>query len=141
MQINNDSIQGMADGESSGDAVSMGQNGVYLNGTRYAHVTPCVKTGTTTSGNLVMYLTDDGTITGNALFTTVTSVQIRVNDSSFMSATSYTLSGATLTATATKQTATTAVVALVTVLIGLTTASVPNGTSLTITVNGVGNAI
>lgn len=142
MQINNDSIIGIADGANKNDVPSMQQSAmVYVNGSTYVMLPPLVKNITTTSGSATMYLTDTGLVGGNAIFTNVISVTIVPNSTSSFPATSYSLSGVTLTVNATQQNFN-VISLLSTSLIGsMTVGNVPNGTAFTVTVIGTGNAI
>lgn len=141
MQINNDSINNLANGLVAGDATNMAQSAIMVDGVRYARALPSTFNKTTTSGACTCYLTDDGTITGNALYTTLTSVSITANNLSTIPTTSFSLSGVTLTASMSQPTFNGVTVLGISVLGSMTIAAVPNGTSIKIIVQGVGNAI
>lgn len=91
---------------------------------------------TTTSGSKVIYLTDNGLIGGNPLFSTVDYVHIDFvsNDPNFGK--SYILSGVTLTISAVKQTFTGITLLATNILGSVTIPAAANGTALTVLVQG-----
>lgn len=92
--------------------------------------------GTTTSGNVIFYLTDNGLISGNALFTNVTYVNPFVNNSANNYTYSWTLSVDKKTLTVNAKISSQTAVAL----IGLTVVGLPsnvaNGTTVYVLVKG-----
>lgn len=92
---------------------------------------------TTTGGTKVIYLTDDGLIGGNPLFSSIDYIHIDHvnNDPNFGK--SYTLSGVTLTITAVKQIFTGIVLLSTNILGSVAISPVVNGTALTVLVQGI----
>lgn len=93
----------------------------------------------TTSGSAIIYLTDDGLITGNALFSSIDYVHLDfiLNDPNLGKSYTITNSNKTLTITAVKQTFTGVVVLGVNVLGSVTIPAAANGTALTVLVQGI----
>lgn len=91
---------------------------------------------TTTSGSVVVYLTDTGLITGNALFSSIDYVHLDFlnNDPNFGK--SYTLSGVTLTISAVKQAFSGITLLSTNVLGSVTIAAAVTGTQLSCLVVG-----
>lgn len=94
--------------------------------------------GTTTSGSAVFYLTDDGTVTGNALCSaTPKYMNAAVNDSGNTFGLSYavTNSNKTLTVTANVRSFSTTTILGIGVLSSSSLAAAPNGTALNVAVD------
>lgn len=108
----------------------------YVNGTRKNNLFTLTKDVSTTSGSIALYLTDDGLITGNALFSEIHYVKIDANDTSASYEFGWSFSGVTLTITAKKLTFSTVTLLATLLLAGTSMANVPNGTSLKVTVTG-----
>lgn len=91
---------------------------------------------TTTSGSVVIYLTDTGLVGGNPLFSSIDYVHLDFvsNDPNFGK--SYVLSGVTLTITAVKQSFSGVTVVGINVLGSVAIAAAANGTALTVLVQG-----
>lgn len=92
-----------------------------------------------TSGSAVIYLTDDHTSGGSALFTEVNYVDLNINDSANIYGRSYTLSGdlKTLTVSVTKQTFTGITLLSTPILGSVTLSAAPNGLSVNVKVEGL----
>lgn len=121
-------------------AVSSGTSKQYYRGDKTWQTQKLVKTYTATisSGVAVIYLTDDGLVTGNALFSTVDYVHLDFtsNDPNFGKSYAITNSNKTLTITAVKQ-AFTGITLLSTPILGsVALAAAANGTTLSVLVQG-----
>lgn len=110
----------------------------YNNG---AQATSTVKrltfNGTTTSGSATFYLTDDGTVTGNALCTTVNHTNVIMNDPSNNFGVGYAItnSNKTLTVTANTRSFTSTTILGISVLGASSLTATANGTPLSVLVD------
>lgn len=95
-------------------------------------------TATISSGTAVIYLTDDGLVTGNALFSTIDYVHLDflLNDPNFGKSYAITNSNKTLTITAVKQAFTGVTVLGINVVGSIAINAAVNGTQLSVLVQG-----
>lgn len=111
----------------------------YAGGVQKLNVKQLTANGTITSGTLVVYMTDDGTITGNALFPNeILYTSIVTTDPSNVFGLGYVISNSnkTLTITANKQTFSGVTVVGVSVLGSVSLSAAPNGTAIGVHVIG-----
>lgn len=91
------------------------------------------------SGQAIIYLTTNGLIGGTAIFASITGVSLDFTSNNPNFGKSYSISGVTLTVTATQQTFSTGLAGILAVLTGVTLSAAPNGTTLAGWVEGVRN--
>jgi hypothetical protein len=146
MDIVNGELENVTDGILKTDAATIEQSAmVNVDGVNYLRKPDAVRTVTLAGGSGVgvCYLTDDGTATGNALFTLVTNIDFQVNGTSMFPGYGWTISPdlKTLTITASQQSFTGITVVGIPVLGSRSVIAVPNGTVIMVTAKGVGNAL
>ncbi len=95
-----------------------------------------VATGTVSSGTIVLYLTDNGLVGGNALFSTILRIDCGVYDSTTVYAFNPVVSNANKTLTVTVAKAATPLLSLLGINILAAPTTAPNGTSVNVTVVG-----
>lgn len=97
---------------------------------------------TTVGGKVSLYLTDDGTSTGNPLYVNgIYNAVGRPNDSTILAASSWAMVGNLLTVTITKHVASGVTILGISAIGTDTVSNVPDGTPVLISAYGLGNAV